>query len=301
MNSDALADGARTLVGRSWLVVALALLVGGVTYLTVAVGEVETEGQAIIGLSQAVDWPYFAQERDAARDRALTAGLPDGVASGVTVEIEPTDEDITRLLVTARGADPEVNAREANNVADSIVALSVVASNEKQAAERERLEDLFDAALAEREGWSEELTEAVSARNSGDPSAVATAIQVEAELRSVERLIGELRDRQVELDLLEPEGSTVVVSRARADAVMLRSPVGTAVLGAFAGAAIGLLLALGIAIPARPSEVADTGSNENFEDADVDEVGDESEVEDLGDDEADDEVLEAETRKKALP
>ena len=88
----------------------LALGVGVVSYVVAAVG-VEPQSQAIVGLSDDVTPAFFAQERDLTIERALEAGLTIAIASEVTLEIVPADDDLTRILVNAKVRTPRPSSR----------------------------------------------------------------------------------------------------------------------------------------------------------------------------------------------
>ena len=234
-----------------WLVVVLALGVGVVSYVVAAVG-VEPQSQAIVGLSDDVTPAFFAQERDLTIERALEAGLTIAIASEVTLEIVPADDDLTRILVNAKGPDPSAIIEEANRVADGTVALSEQAARSHLDDELARLGQLELARVDERDRAQLNLSAAIAAGET-DATASADLVRLDEQVRSLESRISEIQAEQAELESRGIRSSAVLISRAREAAESSSSPLRIGIVGALVGALVGLVLgAVGTARPKTP-------------------------------------------------
>ena len=246
MALEAIERGGTRLLSRWWLIVVLALGVGAVAYIVVASGGSDAESQAVIGLSENVTPEFLAQERDLIIERGLAAGLAmDAIRPEVDLEVVPADGDITRILINATGPEAGATVEVANRVAGDIVALSQDAAQATLADELARLEQLESAQSSERDEVQASLTAAIIA-SENDAAVSVDVIRFDEQLRSLESRISDIQANQVELESAGATSSAVLVSQARESSVSTGPALEAGILGALAGALVGLLLAAGV-------------------------------------------------------
>ena len=272
MSSEADTRGGSRIPPWSWLIVVLALAVGLVSYLVASSGSGDPQSQAIVGLSDDVSPAFFAQERALTVERALEAGLTIAIESEVNLEIVPAPDDMTQVFVNASGPNQLANAEEANRVAVATVGLSEQAARIHLDEELARLEQLELAQVEERDGVQASLTAAFEAGGE-DAMASSDAVRLDQQLRSLETLISEVQAEQAELESRGIQSSAVLISRAREVSPSSSSALFAGVLGAVAGALLGLVLVAGMAALRKitqpsgdPVELQGTGSKRRFED-----------------------------------
>ena len=272
MSSEADTRGGSRIPPWSWLILVLALAVGLVSYLVASSGGGDPQSQAIVGLSDDVSPAFFAQERALTVERALEAGLTIAIESEVNLEIVPAPDDMTQVFVNASGPNQLANAEEANRVAVATVGLSEQAARIHLDEELARLEQLELAQVEERDGVQASLTAAFEAGGE-DAMASSDAVRLDQQLRSLETLISEVQAEQAELESRGIQSSAVLISRAREVSPSSSSALFAGVLGAVAGALLGLVLVAGMAARRKitqpsgdPVELQGTGSKRRFED-----------------------------------
>jgi len=272
LSSEADTRGGSRIPPWSWLILVLALAVGLVSYLVASSGSGDPQSQAIVGLSDDVSPAFFAQERALTVERALEAGLTIAIESEVNLEIVPAPDDMTQVFVNASGPNQLANAEEANRVAVATVGLSEQAARIHLDEELARLEQLELAQVEERDGVQASLTAAFEAGGE-DAMASSDAVRLDQQLRSLETLISEVQAEQAELESRGIQSSAVLISRAREVSPSSSSALFAGVLGAVAGALLGLVLVAGMAARRKitqpsgdPVELQGTGSKRRFED-----------------------------------
>lgn len=264
-----------SLLRRSWLIVAVAALAGGLAWLlTETGGDVETgEAVARVGLTQETPWPFYDVELESGSVLVETPEFRGELEQRVGFEIDSISGSLPEFLavfdVTVTAASAEDAATAANEAANLVVesagdeaARLVVEEIARIDAEIADLQTRIDAAAAETEAAAAELTEVYLLQGDGnDPDLWDQAFALEerrsrasTEGNDLLRFLTDLETERTSLQLranplptfrvlrtaeattVEPDSNRLPVSIAAAFAALVAAAVAVAIFDRRVGA-----------------------------------------------------------------